>query len=79
VRRETKNREEPRPQSSSSVRVLPVHGFGSVPVRHIFCLVSSSSVRFFQNEDSSSVLFLSLLCYSHDSSFVACPEIRAKC
>jgi len=44
-----------RPQSSSSVRLLPVHGFGSVLVLHIFCLVSSSLFRFFQNEGSSSV------------------------
>ena len=55
VRRETKNGEEARPQSFSSVRVLPVHGFLSLLVLHIFCLVSSNSVPFFQNEDSSSV------------------------
>jgi len=64
VRRETKNREEPGPQSFSSVRVLPVHGFGSVLVLHIFCMVSSSSVRFFQNEGFSSVRSVRVRFYS---------------
>jgi len=48
VRRETKNQEEPRPQSSSSVWVLPVHGFGSGSTYFLF-------------EGSSSVLFPSLI------------------
>ena len=53
---EKRNQEPRRTRAAkSSVRVLPVHGFGSVLVLHIFCMVSSSSVRFFQNEGSSSV------------------------
>jgi len=51
-----RTRPEPRPNSSGSVRVLHVHGFGSVRFEfYIFLHVSSSSVRFCQNVGSSSV------------------------
>jgi len=53
-----RTRPQPRPNSSGSVRVIHVHGFGSL--QHIFMHVNSSSVRFCQNVGSSSVRFPSL-------------------
>ena len=74
-----RTRPEPRPNSSGSVRVLHVHGFGSVRFEfYIFLHVSSSSVRFCQNVGSSSVRSVRVRFDSHLYKFVESNENLSK-